>query len=243
MFKTIKTAVHAAKNAILQINRKKAFFKHVYNYNYNSVILDISHVDTNIKNSFFDNSYERSELELAKIYVSSDDHILELGSGLGFISLFLLKEKNITNYCVVEANPKTVKKLEINYSKNNRVPNLIQCAVSNTTGKIQFLDSNSFWLNRISSTDSSNTIEVECDTLPNIVSKSGLKPTVIICDIEGGELVIKPTDIPITVKLIIIEIHPTLVSYPKAYKHLSHFITDGWQVKDVRANTFALIRN
>lgn len=166
---------------------------------------------------FLSDDYESEELFLAKMSVNDGDKILELGSGLGFISMMISKNVNckIISYDV----NKYLTKLNTSNSKLNNLINIeyrFGSLVSDNSHSKKFLVSNeilksSFDERNFVATDFTFDENVPCFNF-NAISKQE-NPNFLIIDIEGFESQLFKYDSKInfdSINSILIEFHPNI---------------------------------
>lgn len=81
-------------------------------------------------------------------------------------------------------------------------------------------------------------------TLRQIAETTGLRPTVLVADIEGSEGVWceTPPALPDSVRTVIIEIHPHLIGVDRAGATVQALVDEGFRVSGVSGQVFALGR-
>ncbi|MVO17332.1 FkbM family methyltransferase [Parasedimentitalea huanghaiensis] len=139
--------------------------------------------------------YETPEVIGLPKFIQKQDRVLELGSGIGFISTYLAKVLGVSHVTCVEANPHLCEFISHVHAANGvstaNVRNVLalsddaELPADNT---VPFYVTDPFWsssLNRPSKA-SYNTIDVPVVRLSKIIAE--VKPSVIVCDIEGGEV-------------------------------------------------------
>ena len=97
-----------------------------------------SDIARRIRKALFNGTYEDQERFFVEKYVKKTSRILEIGCGIGLVSLVarkICKEGFVISY---EANPQMEKLIRKNYALNNLVPNLEMKAVSVHGEKIEF---------------------------------------------------------------------------------------------------------
>jgi FkbM family methyltransferase len=178
--------------------------------------------------------YEQSEMKLIADFISPSDKVLEIGSAIGFVSLFCRKIVGVQKLVCVEPNPKTLSYLRLNYELNGLIPEIIEAAVSVDDGPLQFRTSNMFWADSLYSrtdVDTADLTTVNGLSLSSIMERAQIKPDVIIIDIEGGEKNLPFEMFPINVTKVLIEIHPDIIGFRQAYMALEALIRLGFEVQ------------
>jgi len=180
--------------------------------------LDLGFMSLGIKKIILEGNYERAEITICKELIGKDDIILELGSAVGFVSLFCLKHRSAKAVYCVEANPETLKILERNYHANGYEPNFLHGALASSNGDVHLQVGNDFWAHSILQPlqppqlrDSKHEIIVPGFTFQSIWSKVPFSPNVLIVDVEGAELFIPWKELPSEIAKVIIELHPQFI--------------------------------
>lgn len=148
-------------------------------------------ISFNIKKAIENGSYEGKEAREIDRIVQQGERILEVGAGLGFISSIASKNDKVESVMAIEANPNLISYIKnvhkINNTKNIEVINGI---LSNSTKEraTNFYIRNDFWASSLSPKPENfiKTVTVPVYSLSEIIES--YRPTLIICDIEGGEL-------------------------------------------------------
>lgn len=130
--------------------------------------------------------YERSELKALRRHLSPDDVVMELGTGIGFISLACAKRVGGEKVFSFEANPALEPLIRANYELNHLHPKLEICVLGEDDGETDFYVHNLYW---ISSTrpgvPDTRHIRIPRRSLNDAIRR--IDPTFLIMDIEGGE--------------------------------------------------------
>lgn len=155
--------------------------------------LDERVISPNMIKTITEGRYEFAESKNIEKIIAKDEVILELGSGIGFITALAAKNpltKRIVSY---EANPKLLPTITETLTENTdparknwEVRNAI---LQNGTSEIvaNFYIHKNFWASSLLPIDNPDSIEQIPIQNFNAVLND-IKPTMIICDIEGGEL-------------------------------------------------------
>lgn len=153
--------------------------------------------------------YEHEESTQVPVVVQPGDRIVELGAGIGYISTLAGMQPGVESIAVYEANPDLIPIIEKTHKLNG-----IAAAVHNavvmpraTKAKATFYVRRDFWASSLSPDPYGydRTVEVPCVSFEEVLRKHN--PTMLIIDIEGGELFLLD-DIPLTgVKKVLIEVH------------------------------------
>jgi len=158
--------------------------------------------------------YEHKEAKEIPRIVQPNERILELGAGIGFISTLAAKNPLTEAVLVYEANPELIpiiKKVhELNGISNVDVVNAVLS--DNIPGKTAtFYLRKEFWASSLQNAPWKfrATTEVPVHGLSETIR--AFRPTLIICDIEGGEIdLFEKADLT-GVKKIYLELHQNVV--------------------------------
>lgn len=138
--------------------------------------------------------YERTEAEMAAKLIGPQDRVLEIGAGLGAVACFIVNRCRPASYFAFEANPRIHILLKETLAVNRCKKVVVRSEVLTddvdalARGYSPFFMADSFWA---SSTVEDSEVRAERYEVPTTSFYDvllSLKPTVTICDIEGGEL-------------------------------------------------------
>jgi FkbM family methyltransferase len=156
--------------------------------------------------------YEQGELRIIKKTLEKDDIVMEIGSGLGFISSYCCKiigDKKVFTY---EANVHNYHLAKVVFNKNAVNPVIKNELLSDENGTYKFYIDKK---NRLSSSvlrqdDLHNGSQIIKTKLNEVIYE--LRPSYLIMDIEGGEYDIFRIIEFQSINKIQFELHPTLLS-------------------------------
>ena len=165
----------------------------------------------NLERSLTAGRYENHEADALLLHLRPGDRMLDLGAGLGFICALaagVLGEDAVTG---VEAGPETVKLARRNLSANGYpgVKVLKGAVVASGDGEVEFGQRPAFWASALRGPEgwpeNAEVIRVPARPVGKLLAR--FAPTVISCDIEGGELEVLIEPLP-GVRLVVVETHP-----------------------------------
>lgn len=136
-----------------------------------------------IKSGYF----EAEEASQIPHIVQSDDIVLDIGAGIGFISALI--SRHAKRVVSVEANPDLMPFME-KLHKLNGVENAIRLNTvlgDSTGGTATFFQRADFWMGSLSAGPNpyKTTVDVPITGLDALLRKTGV--SLIVCDIEGAE--------------------------------------------------------
>ena len=156
--------------------------------------------------------YEINEISIIEKTIKTEDVILEIGTGLGFVSAFCSKVINNKIY-TFEANPNNFEISKKVFKKNNVNPHIENIILGSTNGNVHFSINNKNILASSLISTTKNTIKIATRDL-NITINS-IKPTYLVMDIEGGEYDIFKIINFQTIRKLQFELHPKLLNEEK----------------------------
>jgi len=208
-----------------------------------SVHLNVAGLPSVLKNNIIEGRYEVQERRLAARFLTAADRVMEFGSAIGFIGLYCQLRLGIRDYAGFEANPNTIRLAEENYALNDVVPRLTHAAVAAENGTITLNIHRDFWRDSVVANDPDTTpTPVPARTLGTIVTGLHFQPTVLIADIEGAEQHIDWTELPDSVRTVIMELHPQVIGYPETYRVIADLQREGFAVTAEEDGTYAFVR-
>jgi FkbM family methyltransferase len=171
----------------------------------------------NVKDHLIRKDYETGEVEIIKKNIVSDDIVLEIGTGLGFLSIFCSKIVGQENVISVEANPFLKEYHEKVFKQNHQYPKILYNSIGKSGEEtVFFIDRKNFWSSSLIPLEGSNIIGLNVKNIDiNDLIETTL-PTFLIIDVEGfeSELIKQIKDFKSIIK-IQIETHPQLIGMDK----------------------------
>lgn len=166
---------------------------------------------------FIDNGeYEQGEINIIKNTLEKDDVVLEMGTGIGFVSAFCARRIGDANVYTFEANASLEKKINSLYKKNKVNPHLTFAILGEEPGKKKFYrDPNSFLASSalINHDIKQETTEMPVLGLNETIGK--IRPSYLMMDIEGGEYDVFDIIDFQSIKKIQFELHPAVLGEEK----------------------------
>jgi FkbM family methyltransferase len=205
----------------------------------NGVLLNIYklHYHKNELIKLISGKYEMGENAIMSETLMSEDILLELGTGIGYNSIYA--KKNIG--CEVfsfEGNPELITIINENAKLNKAkitVYNKI-VAVKKTVDYISFNVAEHYTGSSLGDLDAQTNLksiyEIETISIKEVINQ--ISPTYFMCDIEGGELdIFENCDFlkDSTIKKILIEFHPRVLGEDKTLELINNIIKQGYQLR------------
>ena len=171
-------------------------------------------LNPNLKKALQEGRYEWNERLAVTKNVQPGDRVLDIGAGAGFVSCLCAKVVGGENLTSVEALPDMVpvvrRNLNLNGAGDASVLHGAVVADGFDGDEVRFKVATGFWSSSISTQDSARDIVVPVLRFSDLMRD--VRPSVVIMDIEGGEVDICQQDWPDHVRLLIMEIHTRMYS-------------------------------
>lgn len=177
----------------------------------------------NLERALSSGRYEHHEADALLLHLRPGDRLLDLGAGLGFICALAAGVLGEDAVVGVEAGPETVKLARKNLAANG-FPGvkIVRGAVVAAAGEgeVEFGQRPAFWASALKGPEgwpeNAEVIRVPARPIGRLLER--FRPTVICCDIEGGELSVLAEPLP-GVRLVVVETHPQIYG-PEGVKRI-----------------------
>ncbi|MBD3662884.1 FkbM family methyltransferase [Sulfitobacter aestuariivivens] len=157
--------------------------------------------------------YEGQEIAGALDVIRPGDHVLELGAGIGLVGAIAAKKARPAKVLSFEANPGLIQHINALYALNDlqhiiEVRNEVLISAPDAPEYLPFHIRNSYLGSSLIDSDKRATTRVEVPTAAYEDVREGFAPTVLLMDIEGGELdFLRHANLD-GIRAIVIEFHP-----------------------------------
>lgn len=158
--------------------------------------------------------YEAPEARKISKIVEPGDVVLEIGAGIGFMTALMLKNPAVARVVSFEANPLLIGKIKRTLADNDiggerfELNNAVLGAED--SGTVEFHIHKDFWASSLRKTPAT----IRSHPIPRVGFDRTIKavrPTVIVCDIEGGERALFKTSDLEGVRAVYIELHQRVI--------------------------------
>ena len=176
-------------------------------------------------------AYEAAEHALLAELLSPGDRLLELGTGCGYLAVAAAKLIGAERVTTVEADPEMRATIRKTFEANGVEPKLVIGAVSRDGSPRTVERADNFW---------SSTTRPGGDELSLVFENllAAYDPTVLLCDIEGGESELVGTPLPRMLRAVIMETHGNDLS-----KRVAAWLREqGFRPRNIRGNTVSYDR-
>lgn len=195
------------------------------------IAVDLKVVPFFIRKALYKRSYEKHELTLINKVIKKGDLVIEIGAGIGLVSLVathIAGEGCIHSY---EANPEMESVIRHNYRLNGWQPNLVMQAVTADGREIELhRHENIISTSIIDRGLKSTKMRISSTALPELMKD--IEPTVLIMDAEGAEDELLVLDCIQTVRDIIVEMHPQIIGQCRVDALCEHLLEKGFEIEE-----------
>ncbi len=176
-------------------------------------------------------NYEASERELLLKHISPADKVVELGSGIGFLANEYCKQSN-QQHIAIEASPKFCELIKQNTKQYSNL-RIINGIASIKSEPMTFNIYKDFWVSSLLELHLEHDLQlVEQVQIPTVNLDSLIKEhqtTLLICDIEGGEVELFQ-DFQLDVNKIILELHWGMIGFEAATQIITTLLERGYRI-------------
>ncbi|MEL6915460.1 MAG: FkbM family methyltransferase [Pseudomonadota bacterium] len=183
--------------------------------------------------------YEGGEVLALREGLRPGDRVLELGAGVGLLSTIAATTEGVDSVVAVEANPEMIPLIEETHRLNGADNvTLLNGVVTPSDGdKVSFYLRRDFWASSMEPDSRPYVRAVDIRTFGIEKLIADHDPTVIVCDIEGGELgLFDGVDLS-NVRLMVMEFHPKVYGQRQVEALYDLFARKGLQITSVEKPT------
>lgn len=187
--------------------------------------------------------YELDDVQLCRAVLRAGDRVIELGSAVGFLALYCMKNLGVREFAAVEANPALRDVMQDNFRVNGvEFPTCINAAVGPVQGTVSFNISRDYFSSSVGQTAGTvQSLEVPKRTIPDILASLAFSPNALIMDIEGAEV-----DLPVEhlclFDKIVAEFHGRKVGEEKVEALIQSLLREGYRIVERCGPSLALER-
>lgn len=194
------------------------------------------HLSPNIIRSIVRGEFEGGELKPLRMHLVADDRVFEVGTGIGFITLFCAKLVGEANVFTYEANPESKRYIVENFQLNSLEPVLTIGFLTESGEKsVRFFAEPEIWSSSAEQR-SANGCELQVPTVRLSSELAKVQPTFLIVDIEGGEYDLFRQMSFDGIRKIVVELHPQIIGEQKSQEVRQmierHGFRCGWACDD-----------
>ncbi|SIS91102.1 methyltransferase, FkbM family [Roseivivax lentus] len=169
-------------------------------------------IDRRTERALKSEGYEDKETRAVIQLLRRDDRVLELGSGIGYMSTLMARRRPLEAIETYEANPRLLPFIRQVHALNDRSEIEARNAVLSDGGgdAVPFYIRRDFLASSLCREDDPDTIEevVQVPQMDIQEVTARLKPTFLVCDIEGAEASLLPAADLSHLRAAVVELHP-----------------------------------
>ncbi|WP_157966296.1 FkbM family methyltransferase [Oceanibium sediminis] len=175
--------------------------------------------------------FEQEEIAALKAVLRPGDRVLDIGGGLGVTSSFIAARPGIRSVTVVEPNPNTQAYLRAVHALNKVTVTILEGVLSAaaTPGERDFYVRPHVFGSSLFAREDGSGRRVRVRAIPLREVLADLRPTVISCDIEGGEIELFAGAALPGVRAIVMEVHPRITGRPAIRDMMAHLRAIGFR--------------
>lgn len=193
-----------------------------------------------VRNGLFKETYEEPERILTRGALTKGDRVLEVGGGVGFVSLICAKICGAENVLTYEANPSMQAVIKKNFELNGLTPQLRSKAITSDGGEATFFISDNIISSSLYEREGGKAQKILADAMDAVIAE--WKPTALVMDAEGAEVdILGGSNLDGLTKLIL-ELHPHIVGEPAIQKLKDHLARLGFREDKTIHNSSCFLR-
>jgi FkbM family methyltransferase len=199
------------------------------------------HTSKNVQAEILRANYEIDEHVILDSFLRPDDTVMELGTGLGYLSILCAKRVGSERVYTYEANAELERPVHRNYVLNGVSPHFEICILGARAGEQTLYVEHDMW----GSSTLRRSVAARAVTVPMRSLNDELRrvrPTLLVVDIEGGEGdLIRFVELD-GVERVLIELHPHIIGADRVAEVRAFFTSAGFDVAHARGNVVAFGR-
>lgn len=194
-----------------------------------------------IQSMLYKGVYESHECDLIKRSLQHTDRVLEIGAGIGLVSLVATRICGEGRVLSCEANPEMESIIRENYRLNGWQANLRMCAVTSDGREMMlFRNDNVLSSSAFDRGLAGDEVTVKSCALDDLID--AYDPSFMIMDVEGMEIELLHNSDLSRVRAIVVEMHPHIVGREEIATLVRNVEAKGFEVAEVRHKTYLLTR-
>lgn len=184
-------------------------------------------VSRQVMHGLYRETYEEPERLLLGHFLSPSDRVLEVGGGVGFISLLCARVVGVGSVLTYEANAAMGEVIRDNFALNGLLPNLRNRAITSQGGPITFYVAGNIVSSSFYPREGGVPCTVESDALEAVLGE--WRPTVLVMDIEGAEIDVLGSSALAGIRAVMVELHPHVTGAAAVDRLRAHLVKLGFR--------------
>jgi FkbM family methyltransferase len=186
-----------------------------------------------IVGTLYKGTHEAEELEVVLAHLVPGDRVLELGAGIGLVTIACCQRIGAANVHAFEPNPALAPLIARNFAANGVAPHFTSALVASHAGTGVLHVPEHFTGARAGGDAGARALPAGTRAVPvPAVALAALlaesRPTVLVCDIEGGEVELLCGSDLAGVERIAMEVHPEIVGDAATSALIHHLLGLGF---------------
>jgi FkbM family methyltransferase len=172
--------------------------------------------------------YERGEARCVLWGLESDDVVMEVGAGVGFVSTLCALRVGSSRVTCYEANPALLPRIRETFAANGVAPALVNAALAREAGEAKLFVEREF----VASSSHERSAGARALRVPQLAVNEELRrvrPTCLVIDIEGGESELLPAIDWAGVRKLVIEVHPHVIGAERVRELIALLAAQGFR--------------
>jgi FkbM family methyltransferase len=181
------------------------------------------------------NRYEGGEAAALRRILRPGDRVLELGAGIGLLSTLSAMVAGVERIVAVEANPDLIPMIHETHRLNGVTTVDLRNGIAGAQdgAAVPFYVRGDFWSSSMEPASRPYLREVSLPCFGICTLMADLNPTVIVCDIEGGEAGLFDTVDMSGVRAVVMELHPKVYGMPARDRIIATLAAKGLHLADI----------
>ena len=188
--------------------------------------------------------YEQADLQLIDQLIQAGDRVVECGGGAG-VTGSLAGMRSGRAVTVVEPNTQIHGQIQATFAANGQQLELIDAAVVADSYPLNSIELGFYpeywWSSSLAPALADRRESVPVLRLGDLLAR--LQPSVLILDIEGGELGLFPTSLPDQLRLLMVEIHTPDIGELATVELVNSILAQGFVLRRLLAQTWVFERS
>lgn len=204
------------------------------------VSTDLADVSKEVRKGLYREKYEAPERHLLGRTLKSGDRVLEVGAGIGLVSMTCARICGSENVLSYEPNEKMRRVIEKNFALNGLSPKLRSKALTLKEGSVEFFFADNIYSSSLYDRSLGEGTQVPCDGIGAVLEE--FNPNVIVMDIEGAEVDLLPEVDLGRIEKIVVEVHPHVVGQDRVDALVRDLEARGLMLRETRSISYLFTR-
>lgn len=187
--------------------------------------------------------YEQADMQLIDECIETGDRVMECGAGAG-VTGSLAAKRSGNAVVLVEPNSHMYARIKTTFAANHQQLILVEGAVvpdSTTADHIELgVYDEYWWSSALAPAQADRQCRVRALRFSALLAE--YQPTVLLLDIEGGEIGLFPAELPDCLRLIMVEIHTPEIGERATVEVVNRILAQGFRLSRLLAQTWLFVK-